>query len=525
MPFEQVNYSQVVTFAPANPKWTNSIIGGGISAPGQLQFGAFTGYAYFTAGSQTSPAPAAAGDVFQLYNSGTLKESTLFTVAGVLQNQIGGNWFVFFTPAPQSVPSNGNTATSIPRPKSARWLGSIGHVNGLVRAYSCPGGPDTMTLQLLLPADYRTDALDPGRVVQIWRGASCVWEGKLDEPQPSPTGWTVTAHGAGNYGTDFAAIYTTWNADDAVNQAIGRGMRWVNPGIGTPPGLYLAQVQDSGSETVTAHLGLLITGGGLMWLVTRGNASALPAGPWSLSVFPFTSDSNGNPLVSPSRLLISNSPVARTIAADINTMVLRYQVTADVQATGTKPAVAATFSTTIAKNALSVAKHGPMEYFLDLSSAGVMTAAAAQAIGTNILNRYVRASWAGPFVVGPGQVLNQAGVPVDLGCDEACGLPGDRNRRQLRRRGGRGPAAVPVRRVRVRRGHADGHHHPVPGRAHGYVQPYRRPLPRQVLGASHERHHRGPAGDHNQHRSDHRVHRRAAHPDREDRARAAARPG
>lgn len=420
MALEQITYSQVVTFAPAPAKWTLTVIGGGTSAPGQQQFGAFTGNAYFTAGKNTSPAPAASGDVFQLWASGSLKESTLFTVVGVLQNNFGGNWFVFFTPAPASVPVNGNQAISIPRPKSARWLGAIGHVNGLNRTYTCPGGPNTMTLQLLLPPDYRTDAIDPGRVVQIWRGASCVWEGKLDEPQAAPEGWTVTAHGAGQYGTDFAAVYTTWNADDPINQAITRGMRWVNnPGIGTPAGIYLAQQQDSGSETVTAHLTLLVTGGGLIWQVTRGNASSLPASPWTLTVFPFTSDANGNPLVPAQRILVSSSPVARTIAADINTMVLRYQATNDIPATGTKQPVPATFATTTVANALSVARHGPMEYFLDLSSAGVMTAAAAQAIGTNILNRYVRASFAGPFTAGPGQVFNAAGGPVDLGCDEA----------------------------------------------------------------------------------------------------------
>lgn len=419
MPFEQIVHSQVVTFAPAPPVWTNTVIGGGTSAPGQTQFGAFVGYAYFTAGKNTSAAPVAAGDVFQLYASGTLKESTVFTVTGVLQNNFGDNWFVFFTPAPQAVPVNGNTATSIPRPKNPRWLGSIGHVNGIVRGYTCPGGPDTLTLLLLLPADYRTDALDPGRTVQVWRGASCVWEGKLDEPQPGPDGWTVTAHGAGDYGTDFAAVYTTWNADQPVNNAIGRGMRWVNPGIGTPSGLYLAQQQDSGSETITSHLTLLITGGGLLWQVTRGNASTLPASPWTLNVFPFTSDSNGNPLVPAQRLLVCNSPVARTVAADINSIVLRYQVSADIPATATKAAVAAQFFTAYATNQASIDKHGPMEYYLDISSAGVMTGAQAIAIGENILSRYVRATFAGPFTAGPGQVRNAAGTPVDLGSDEA----------------------------------------------------------------------------------------------------------
>ncbi len=292
-------------------------------------------------------------------------------------------------------------------------------MTGLAREYTCPGGPSALTLLLRLPPDYRTDALNPGRVVQVWRGASCVWEGKLNEPAPGPDGWTITAHGAGTYGTDFSAIYTTWNADDPVNQAITRGLRWVNPGIGALPGIWLAQQQDSGSETVTGHLTLLITGGGMLWQVTRGNASTIPADPWVLKVFPFKSDANGNPLTAPDRLLICSTPVPRTVTADINVLQVHYQVTADISPTSTAKAVVATFATTTVSNQASVRKHGPMEFFLDITSAGVMTAAAAQVVGQNILSRFVRASFAGPFTAGPGQVRNTAGTPVDMGCDEA----------------------------------------------------------------------------------------------------------
>lgn len=49
----------------------------------------------------------------------------------------------------------------------------------------------------------------------------------------------------------------------------------------------------------------------------------------------------------------------------------------------------------------------------------MLTPAAVQTIGTNILSRFVRASFAGPFTAGPGQVRNTAGTPVDLGCDES----------------------------------------------------------------------------------------------------------
>ena len=340
-------------------------------------------------------------------------------MAGVLPDAASGHWRIFMLPSPLALPVAGDQLISLPRPKSPRWLGALGHVTTMTRTYSCPGGPDTLSLLLRLPADYRTDAINPGRIIQVWRGGSCVWEGKLDEPQPGTNGWTVTAHGAGTYGTDFAAIYTTWNADDAVNQAIARGMRWSNPGIGAPKGIFLGQQQDSGSQTVTDHLNLLITGGGLLWLVTEPAASSPPAGPWTLGVVPFTQDANGNPVRKPDRLLVCNSPVGRTVTANVNVMVLRYQATADISATGTKAAVPATFAVTTTEVASSVAQFGPSEFYLDVSSVGVLTAAKAQAIGQNILSRFVRASFAGPFTAAPGQVFNAAGTPVDMGMDQA----------------------------------------------------------------------------------------------------------
>lgn len=339
---------------------------------------------------------------------------------GVSSATAGGNWYIFIEPAPMAVPAAGDTAVTHPEPKTPRWLGSLGHVTGMTRSYTCPGGPDTLSLLLRLPPDLRTDALDPGRVLQVWRGGSCVWEGKLNEPASSGDGWTVTARGAGHYGDDFAAIWTTWNADDAVNKAISRGLRWSNIyTIGNPTGIYLAQQQDSGSENITSHMNLLITGGGLLWTLLPGIASEVPAGPWLLRVVPWKSDINGNPVVTPDRLLVCSTPVPRTVAADINTLVLRYQVTADIPATATRNAIPATYAITTTSIAASVAKHGPMEYYLDLSSAGVMTGTAAQAIGQSILIRYVRASFAGPFTASPGQVRNAAGAPVDLGCDQA----------------------------------------------------------------------------------------------------------
>jgi hypothetical protein len=368
--------------------------------------------------TQAQAASVASGDVFQLYTGTSLKEPTLFRVSAV-SAPFAGFVNAYFAPQPQLSPTSSDTAANLPRPTSPRWLGTIGHVSGLKYSFSCPGGPDAMSCLLRLPPDYRTDALNPGRVVQVWRGANCVWEGKLDEPVPGTDGWQISAHGAGTYGTDFTAVWTTWNADDPVDQAINRGLRWANPGIGTPSGIYLAQKTDSGASTITEFLQLLCTGGGLLWSLTPPGATGPPAGPWTLSVFPLPQDVNGI-LQSPNtRILVCHSPVSRTVHSDINKIILRYQKTGDIPATSTRAAVAATYTTTSVAQQASIQAHGPMEYYLDLSSAGVMTAAAVTQVGQFVLSKYVRASFAGPFTVGPGQLLNAGGYPVDLGCERA----------------------------------------------------------------------------------------------------------
>lgn len=421
MALERRSASQVVTFSPQQALWSYPILAAGAYSTASWAV-PYQGLPYIVVGTYTAGSPIAPGDRFQLFTGTSLKEPTVFTVAGLTPSAGFSAWNVFFSPAPQQIPTTSDTATSLAAPKNPRWLGALGHVSGLSYSFSCPGGPKDMSCLLQVPPNFRTDAMDPGRVVQIWRGASIVWEGKLNEPSPGPSGWTITAHGAGTYGTDFMATYLTWNADEPVNRAIARGLRWANPGIGTPAGIYLSQQQDSGAESITGFLDLLCTGGGLLWQVLPPVASGVPAGPWPLWVFPLPTDANGNVTGTPDLMLVASTPVARTVTADINTIVLRYQATADVPATSTVAAVPATYATTFIGNAPSTSKHGPMEYYVDVSSAGVMTATAAQAIGQNILTKFVRASFAGPFTAGPGQLLNTGGAPVDLGIGQAGNL-------------------------------------------------------------------------------------------------------
>jgi len=278
------------------------------------------------------------------------------------------------------------------------WLGALGHVNQLTWSYTLPGGPDQMQCTLQQEATFRTLAMNPGRVVKVHCGGQVVWVGILDEPAPSAAGWTVTAHGAGTWGADYAAIWTTWtDQNDAINQAIARGLQWINPGV--PSDVWLGQSVDSGSQTITDLLNLFCTNGGLTWAV-----EVTPAGN-ILNVFDL-------PTV-PDRILVCGSPVPRTLGGDIDVIWVNYQVSDD------SGSDAATTALVAAETAAEIPIHGRMETYLDLSSAGTMSAGAAQAVGQAILQQYQRASFAGPFTVRYGELLNIGGAPVDLAMEQA----------------------------------------------------------------------------------------------------------
>lgn len=392
MPTTHAEASQVVTYRPSSPPWSIACTGNaGAGFPGSL-----------TIASGSVPL-IRLGDKFQLWTGASLKEPTVFTVTSIGADFLG-NTGIAFTPDPQVAVTASDTAKSVPALLAPRLLSQVGHVQGLKWSFVLPGGCDQMSCTVQRDVRYRPDAFNAGRFVRVMRGASIAWEGKLQEPAPGRDGWAITAKGAGQYGADFDATYTgTWGTgipDIAVGAAIGRGLRWINPGIGNPAGMWTGQAVDSGSQKIDALLNLITTKGNLTWYVTttaQGNV---------LEVFPLPDQKT------PTRLLVSNDPAARTLGGDYNRLFLRYQSSAD-------SASAATYATTSVSNPDSIRQHGPMEEYVDISSAGQYTAALAQGVGNNILGQYIRANFATAFTVQPGQLLNAGGQPVDLGCEQA----------------------------------------------------------------------------------------------------------
>jgi hypothetical protein len=307
-----------------------------------------------------------------------------------------------------SSPNASQVAVTAPGSSALQYLGALGHVTNLNYSFICPGGADHATWDLLVPASYRDQRMNPGTTVSVFRGGHTVWTGKMDEPVATATGWTMSAIGTGNLGTDYLALYTgswgTGTPDNAVNAAIVRGMPWVNPGIGSPTGMWTGQQVDSGAQTIPDLLNLVCTRGGLTWYVSSQPGGLIGN---DLSVFPLPT--------TPNRLLVSTSPVPRTLGGDINTIYIRYMVTADNSTTG----AAAVYATTSVQNTQSVAVHGVIETYIDLSSVGAQSAGAAQAVGNYVLSIYQRASFAGPFTGTYGQLMTTGGQPIDPGTDQA----------------------------------------------------------------------------------------------------------
>lgn len=313
---------------------------------------------------------------------------------------------------PQAYPGTSQVAVAAPGSSAWYYLGSIGQVTALTYSFNCPGGCDQMTCTVMVPASYRSQLFNPGDQVRITRGGHTVWTGVLDEPVPTASGWNLAAAGTGALGANFVAYYTdTWpvnEPDESINNAISRGLPWTNPGVGQPPGAWFGQAVDPGAQTIAALLNLMCTRGGLVWYV-----NSQPGGPIGndLSVFPLPS--------TPSRLLVCTTPVPRSLAGAVRSIFIRYEISADTTDSSGNTTPAAYGLVSVSNSAAQAYGASATEQYIDLSNAGVMTAGQATQVGAYILEIYQQISFAGPFTVNYGQLLNMGGTPVDPGADQA----------------------------------------------------------------------------------------------------------
>ena len=159
---------------------------------------------------------------------------------------------------------------------------------------------------------------------------------------------------------------------------------------------------DSGAQDITSLLNLITSKGGLTWSVVTGPGGNV------LSVYQLPT--------TPNRILIATAPVAQSIADGADKIYIRYQATADT----TK--VPATYGLTSVQQQSLIDAQGMRQDYMDLSSAGVISAGAAQATGNQVLKKFTRAGFTDAFSARYGQLTNMGGTPVDPGVFWADGI-------------------------------------------------------------------------------------------------------
>jgi len=274
-----------------------------------------------------------------------------------------------------------------------RWLGfECGHVSQLKYGFTYPGGCSTATWLIARPPEYWNNAMSMGRFVEINRGGVPVWRGMLDGSKPSSDGWQMQAHGSGTFGNDFNASYTSWNQNQPLDNAIGRGLMWRKSSFSSS-GLWLSTPFDSASQNISQFLNLLTQQGNMGWRVSRMDSIL------TLETLPSTQDC----------IVVATTPVGRTSHGNYDVLDVRYLATDDGKGNQTYGGTEVTLASLLAAGVPR------KEAYIDLSNAGIMNATNAGINGTNLLQRYIRASFDDPFVIRNGQLLTPGGQAIDIG--------------------------------------------------------------------------------------------------------------
>lgn len=288
-------------------------------------------------------------------------------------------------------------------------LGQITTINDLEYGWILPGGSNTMKcLALEDPRRWRPRAIELGRRVRLYRGSSWIWSGKLLAPSPAAddSGVQLAAQGIGTFGSNLLSIFSSWDQNTPLDQAIIRGLPWLKDSLSSS-GLWLGQAQDSGVQFIVDFLNLITGGGGQTWKVVPTGSVAAGAAD-KLTIFPFPTTNPGDERL----ILVSLKPVGRVIN-DVNSLWARYQATADNTNTGAK----ASYALTNAQVPASIAAHGVQEQPFDLTGGGLMSGGTAGAAASAVLTKYQPSKFDGAWTINQGDLLTAGGVEVDIGLD------------------------------------------------------------------------------------------------------------
>ena len=310
--------------------------------------------------------------------------------------------------------------TFTPSLSNPRPLGMEGHISGLNYDFVMPGGCNSASLLLQLPPGYRSDALNPGRIIRMYKGTSVVWDGKLAEQVSTKDGWQVTAVGLGVLGTDFAAMWggEGYSLNSPIDNAVTRGLRWGNASPGITAGWLSGGADrttwpDNASFTVTDHMTNITAKQGMTWYVSRPQGNSLTG---KLNTFQLPTYVN--------RLLVSSDPVPRSVFGELTTLWVSFMYSDDNNGNQVTQLTRVSLDGTVQEpvgvlTINDIAAHGPNELYIDITGAGVLPQAQAQQMALNLLAKYGRSAWGGPFSFHYGNWLTLGGSPIDIATDQA----------------------------------------------------------------------------------------------------------
>jgi hypothetical protein len=320
-----------------------------------------------------------------------------------------------------------------------RYLSELGQVSGITMSDTLPGGNEAMSCNLAVPSSFRHEALDPGRRVFATRGGLIIWEGILSEPQPGVNTWQISADGTGTEGNNYKLRWGMPYPGSQPTARSGQGVPSAPSGTlfcDVLPNIWYAQ--DRGLPWCFDYSDPNVP---ITWINQADQNSAAPD-PASLSVTEYCNEAaawNGSqntpmtsmtwrvtrigdylwlqwlpvPMSPPTRLLVTTDPAVRTLAGYVNRLWTAFMF----QAQGSKKTPVKQLVTSYVPG--SESKHGRREEYWDITGAGAMSSAQAQAYSDNVLNRYTATSWSNSFKVPHGQYLTIGGSPVDLACERA----------------------------------------------------------------------------------------------------------
>lgn len=276
------------------------------------------------------------------------------------------------------------------------WLHSLGHVAAVKWSTEWgpgPCGPALASCTVAIDPANDSPLLRVGRSVEVWSDGVRVFGGVMSEPgRDYPR--SLNARGWARRASDFDAVDAsgnpTTNPRTAVTQAIANGLPWTNP-----TAFDNASLGEDGLPSTTRLAAMLD-----QWATTAGKR-------WGTDAYgvAFTAT---DPTVPTWHLDASDLPIGVADDGLYTRVRARYYSALDVDGNPTTPL------SEVANDAAGQAIYGVIEYPMDLTQLGMLSAATAQAYAQAQLKLLTVPQWLSRVTTNSGRLRTPGCLPAHL---------------------------------------------------------------------------------------------------------------